>query len=142
MARYHDAGLRSWSIVGNEISNPSFNKKFTHSPTDVSTFWVTHVSETGSVHTAHDVANYPHAANEDALTAYRTKYFKAGVNFISDLEQHASGLNMVGSSNPNIQIFATYENAIPSTTVAVVTVVLSVVMEVTGSNIFIHRAYA
>ncbi|KAJ3029760.1 hypothetical protein HDV00_009446, partial [Rhizophlyctis rosea] len=134
--RFYDAGLKSWSIEANQILNPGGNKQFLHGTRTLDTFRVTFLSEAGSIHNLDQVANIrsldPNVLDFDA---YRLQNFKAGINYVSDLEQHASGLSMVGSANPNVVINASYTGNVGSGTITYITVSISTVLEVTGTMI-------
>src|SRR6478609_3205046 len=142
-SRFQDAGLKSWSIEANGVLNPSGNRRFGHGPRDLETLMVTLLSETGSVHTLDDAANIKSVTTGVSdFDAYRKECFRAGINFVSDSEMHSTGISMVGAANPNIVIQAAYDGNVPSTMVTYITVTLSVVMEVTGTLINIHRVFA
>ncbi|KAJ3054899.1 hypothetical protein HK097_000416 [Rhizophlyctis rosea] len=142
--RYKDAGLKSWNVTDNEITNPSFNRRFTHGPRDVETFLVTHLSDTGSMFTVHDAANYPEdlANGISAFDTYRNKHFKAGLTLTSDNEVWGSGLSLVGSANPHMVIDAQYETALPNSTTTEISVNLSLLLELSGTRIDVHRVFA
>ena len=141
--RFYDAGLKSWNIEANQILNPAGNKQFLHGYRTLDTFMVTFLSEAGSIHQLDQVANVRSVdPNVKDFDIYRLNHFKAGINFVSDTEVHASGLSMVGSANPNVVINASYTGNVGSGTITYITVSLSTVLEVTGTPINIHRVFA
>lgn len=131
--RFHDAGLRTWTIEGAGIQNPA-SRTFTHGVNDPETIMVTFLSESGSIHNVDQVANL------DA--DFRTKNFRFGLNFQSDNEYHSSGLNLVGAANPNVVISTSHAASVTTNTVAYTTVAMSVVLEVTGSLVNVHRVFS
>ncbi|KAJ3029263.1 hypothetical protein HDV00_009675 [Rhizophlyctis rosea] len=143
--RFADAGLTSWSIEANQILNPGANKRFRHgrTPKRLETFMVTYLSQAGSIHDLDQVGYVQSFTNGvDDFTSYCTESFKAGLSYLSALEDFASGLSMVGSANPNIVINANYSGNFNPTAVCYITVAVSVVIEVTGTLINIHRVFA
>jgi hypothetical protein len=134
MLRWFDAGLRTWTITAADVTNPS-TRTFNHNgPNDPETALITFLSDTGSIHTL-DSTVY-------IMDNYYTNSFRFGLNYTSDNEGNfGSGMSLVGAANTNIVIETTHVNPVPPTTVAYSTVTCSVLLEISGTLLTIHRVF-
>jgi len=134
MLRWHDAGLRTWSITAADVTNPS-TRTFNHNGADdPETALITFLSDTGSIHTL-DSTIY-------LQNNFYTNSFRFGLNYTSDNEGNwASGMSLVGAANTNIVIETTHANPVPPSTIAYSTVTCSVLLEISGTLLTIHRVF-
>jgi hypothetical protein len=132
--RWHDAGLRTWTITAADVTNPS-TRTFNHNgPDDPETALITFLSDTGSIHTL-DSTIY-------LQNNFYTNSFRFGLTFTSDNEGNwASGMSLVGAASTNIVVETLHANPVPPTTIALSTVVCSVLLEISGTLLTIHRVF-
>ena len=134
MLRWFDAGLRTWTLTAADVTQPS-TRAFVHNgPNDPETALITFLSDTGSIHTLDSMI---YLADN-----YFTNSFRFGLNMTSELEGNwGAGTSLVGAANTNIIIETTHANPVPPTTIARTTVTCSVLLEISGTLLTIHRVF-
>ena len=134
MFRWTDAGLRTWTITAADVTNLS-TRTFNHNgPNDPETALITFLSDTGSIHTL-DSTIY-------LADNYFTNSFRFGLNYTSDNEGNfGSGMSLVGAANTTVVVETTHANPVPPTIIAYTTVTCSVLLEISGTLLTIHRVF-
>jgi hypothetical protein len=132
--RWNDAGLRTWTITAADVINPA-SRTFVHSgPNDPESVLIQYLSDTGSIHALDSTIHL--------LDDHFTAHFSFGLTYTSDNEGNfGSGMSLVGAANTTIVIETTHAAPVPPTTVAYTTVSCSVLLEITGTLLTIHRVF-
>ncbi len=136
--RFGQMGLQEWSIEAAESIQPGNGRMFIEGgKEDPTTLMYTFLSSAGSIHNVHEIANI----DTDTTNNFWDNHYQFGLSYVSDNEETGTGLSLVGAASTNIQINTKHSGAINSSIVALTTVVCSVLLEISGTLLTIHRVF-
>ena len=131
------AALTEWSIEAAGLINPQSRTFIEGGPDDPESLMYTFLSDAGSIHAIDQVANLDIDVNDN----FWSHHYRVGLNYQSSNEEHASGLSLVGASSTNVVFNAKFSNPIQANIVAYTTIVCSVLLEISGTLLTVHRVF-